>query len=176
MSKSLPKLSALLITLSLFVAAIGPVSAAEIQVGQKLPPLSLTDQHDKELSIDASTRFVIFARDKESSTMINRLLETTGADFLPSRGAVYLADISGMPGIIRDLFAMPKMRKYPYRIMLDRDAKSTADFPGKAGQATLIHLKNLSVEKIEFPASPEDLKRALEAAPAPSPAAPAVAR
>ena len=174
MTRLSPILSAFLILLTLALAV--PAGAAELQPGRQLQPITLPDQHDKEQSIDARTRFVIFARDKESSQLINGLLETAGADFLPTRDAVYLADISGMPGIIRDLFAMPKMRKYPYRIMLDRDAKASADFPGKAGSATLVHLRNLQVEKIEFPASPEDLRRALGAAPAPAVSPSPVAR
>jgi hypothetical protein len=71
-------------------------------------------------------------------------------DLLPSARMVYVSDISGMPSVIAKLFAVPAMRKRPYRILLDRDGTATADFPSSQGKATLIAIDKLQVESITY--------------------------
>lgn len=47
----------------------------------------------------------------------NHILADQGEGFLEKHGAAYLMDIHTMPAIAR-VFALPKMRKYPERIVL----------------------------------------------------------
>jgi hypothetical protein len=69
----------------------------------------------------------------------NRYLAEQGKDFLPSEHAIFVANIYGMPGIGR-FFAMPKMKKYPHRIML-ADAEGLLDaFPQEDGKVTVFEL------------------------------------
>jgi hypothetical protein len=69
----------------------------------------------------------------------NRYLTEQGKDFLPTKHAIFVANIYGMPGIGR-FFAMPKMKKYPHRIML-ADAEGLLDaFPQKDDKVTVFEL------------------------------------
>lgn len=148
----------------LVVAAVFAVVApaqAVIEPGQQMAPMKMTDQHDKELAVDAKTKIVLFSRDQAGNKVVNKALEGTPATFLPERGAVYAADISGMPGIITKMFALPKMRGYPYSVLLDRDASLTKALPAKEGHVTLLRLNQLKVEKIDYYSESEALKQAL---------------
>jgi hypothetical protein len=69
----------------------------------------------------------------------NKALEKKGADYLPDRNAVFIANIYGMPAVGR-FFAMPKMRKYPHRIMLADAEGLLDDFPQKDGKVTIFDL------------------------------------
>ena len=65
------------------------------------------------------------------------------------RNAVYLANIHGMPGIVR-AFAMPKMRKYAHRIILGDDAALIAKFPEQKGKVTVIKLASGKVASVTY--------------------------
>lgn len=148
-----------LATVMVFAATAS--AQASIQPGHQISPMKMTDQHDKVLAVDAKTKIVLFSRDQAGNKIVNKALEGTPASFLPERGAVYAADISGMPGIITKMFALPKMRGYPYSVLLDRDATVTKALPAKEGHVTLLRLNELKVEKIDYYSESEALKQAL---------------
>jgi len=69
----------------------------------------------------------------------NKALAEQGADYLPDSDAVFIANIYGMPAIGR-FFAMPKMRKYPHRIMLADAEGLLDDFPQEEDRVTVFDL------------------------------------
>ncbi len=81
--------------------------------------------------------------------------------FLEERHTVYLADISGMPGLVARMFAIPRMRKRPYPMLLDREGSLSERFPDVEGQATVVSLSKLRITAIEHFTTAEELKRAL---------------
>jgi hypothetical protein len=86
-----------------------------------------------------------------------------GRLLLERAGAVYVADVSRMPGVIRGLFAMPSLRRRGYPILIDADGSRTADFPSAEKRGTLVGLADRRVTSIEHFASAEELRAALEA-------------
>ena len=76
-----------------------------------------------------------------------------------------MADISRMPSLVAKLFALPAMRKRPYRMLLDRDGTATADFPARAGEVTLLRLHDGTIERVDYAASAAALRAALAPAP-----------
>jgi len=94
--------------------------------------------------------------------VVKAALGDTEQRVLDERGLVYVADISGMPAVISRMFAIPKMRKRPYRVLLDRDGAVVRDLPRVEGRPTLVALDRLRIVRIEHPASAEELKRATE--------------
>ncbi len=52
----------------------------------------------------------------------------------------YIADISSMPAAITRMFAVPAMRKYGYRILLDRESRIVPRFPGAADKVLWVTL------------------------------------
>jgi hypothetical protein len=76
--------------------------------------------------------------DKDSSTWMNAWLQEKPAGILEQIDAVYIADIEAMPAMITRLFALPKMRKYPYRLLLAQDKAFAATYPAKPGKIAVF--------------------------------------
>ena len=127
----------------------GAVRADTLVRGSTLPPLTLTDQHDVAVTIGPETRFIVFTRDMDAGDLVKGALAQQ-PKLLESAQAAYISDISGMPSMIAKVFAIPAMRKRPYRILLDRDGKTTAALPSIEGQATLIAQNNLQIESVTY--------------------------
>ena len=64
--------------------------------------------------------------------------------------AKYISDISGMPGIISRMFALPKMRDYNYVLMLNREDDFAEKFDQKEEKLTVYTLKEGVVKSVEF--------------------------
>ncbi len=143
-----------------------PVASAEpLQVGSALPALELADQHGDVRTLDASLRLVLFSRDMDGGGVIQEALKEEGAALLEREDAAYVADVSRMPGFVRRFIAKPRMRRRPYRMLLDETGEATADFPSVEGRPTLLFLESLRVVRIENPESAAELLRALEPEP-----------
>ena len=141
-------------------------------VGSRISPLSAEDQHGAPHRVDASVRVVLFSRDMQGGDVLKSALAEADPDLLDRAGAVYVADISRMPRLVTRLFALPGMRRRPYRMLLDRDGSLTRDFPDMEGKATLMHLDALRITDIEYVESPELLRRSLDAGSGPDPSNP----
>ena len=127
-----------LFILGLCLAAIS-AHAAQLAVGDAVPAFSLKDQHGKEFNFTIGVQFLLVVTDMGSAKSANKKLAEQGAGFLEKNHAAYLMDIHSMPGIAR-VFALPKMRKYPQRIVLVEDAKTLAAFPSKPERVTVLAL------------------------------------
>lgn len=135
--------------------------------------LALEDQHGERHTIPTDTRTVIFASDMDASKVVHALLEQRDPDWLPRHHAVFIADIHRMPGIITRLFALPKMRRHKYRMLLIRDETTGARFPRKPDELTVLTLDQLRPIAVTYLSSVEALERAVVAGVAidPTPAA-----
>jgi hypothetical protein len=120
-------------------------------VGDTLPAARFDDQHGRTHLLHERVRAIVFSRDMEAGDVIKAALGNgDGARLLGEAGAVYVADVSGMPGVIRRMFALPKMRQRPYAMLLDTDGDTTARFPSRSGQATVIVLERLRVTNVQY--------------------------
>ncbi len=138
-----------------------------LAVGSRMPEIALADQHDAAGTIGPAVRLVVFTRDMDAGDIVKEALAERGAALLDSARAVYVADIARMPAIISKLFAVPAMRKRAYRMLLDRDGNATAAFPAVDKKVTLMQLRELTFEHVEYVDSAAALRAALQAAAAP---------
>jgi hypothetical protein len=145
-----------------------PARAETYVVGSTLPELSLKDQHGEPHAIDEDVRGILFSRDMDGGGVLRKSLEEAGADLLKRTGSVYVADVSRMPGLVRRLFALPRLRRRGYPVLLDEDGSLTKDFPSAEGKGTLIELKGLRITRIRHFSAPEELEKALREASAQS--------
>ena len=81
---------------------------------------------------------------------------------LKDKKAIYVADISGMPGFITKMVAIPKMQKRPYTIAILRDEAQSKRFPQKDDAITIIKLKSGKVTEITFVTKQEEITKALQ--------------
>ncbi len=166
--------------LGLTLGLSGQASGEEVPAyaaGDALAPLELEDQHGEAASVGGDVRFILFSRDMEGGEVLKASVHDQDAESLATLGAVYVADIHQMPGLVSRLMAIPKMRERPYRILLDREGSETERIPNPAGHATLVALEELRVQSIQHFSEAAALRQHLgiesEAASAP-PAEPPV--
>jgi hypothetical protein len=115
------------------------LAAAPYRVGDKLEAFTTKDQHDRSYTLDGSARLLVVSFAMKPGKAVNAFLEEQPAGFLDQHHALYLANIYGMPSIGR-VFALPKMRKYPHRILL-ADAEGFLDrYPQQEDKVTVLSL------------------------------------
>jgi hypothetical protein len=145
--------------LALPAAAEGPKL-----VPDRLAAFELPDQHGSPQRVDGAVRVLLLSRDMDGGAVVRGALETKGAEagaFLSGLGAVYVADVSGMPGLVRRLFAVPRMRGRPYPVLLDTTGEATAALPAEPGRASVLWLEDLRPVRVELFDSPDALLAAL---------------
>ncbi len=147
--------------LTIFLALPLTLLAAPVEVGQPLPALQLKDQHDRAWQIGADTRLVLFAAGRKASNLALAVLSAQPRDFLEQRKAVYLADMSRMPGFVTRTFALPSLREQPFRIGVSLDERVLADWPAQPDAVLLIDLQDGRVSRVRSAGSEVELRTAL---------------
>ena len=96
------------------------LNAASLAVDSVVDNLKIKDQNEVEKVIDTNVKTILFASDKSTSDMLRDYLLPLSEkeNILEKNGAVYVADISGMPSLISKFIALPKMKKYPFSVLL----------------------------------------------------------
>ncbi|WP_295453339.1 hypothetical protein [uncultured Thiodictyon sp.] len=150
--------TAVLISLLLFSALL---AAATLQVGSPLPVLTLKDQHDAPQTVTPGTHYLIFAAERTPSAVVETALDGQTAQTLDAAKVRYVADISGMPGLVAAAFALPKMRKRPYPMLLGRTAAETAMLPRAPGKVTLMESVDGTITSVRFIGDAVTLRTAL---------------
>lgn len=133
-----------------------------LEPGERLAPWTLLDQHDVPYTLNDETRILLVARDMDGAKLVNAALEGKPKGYLDELHAVFLADISRMPRIIATLFALPKMRDYNYRVLLDHDARIAPRYPAGEGEVLWLQLDGLQVIAQQVFTRADDLRQALE--------------
>ncbi|MDZ4186808.1 MAG: hypothetical protein U1D25_01685 [Hydrogenophaga sp.] len=141
------------------------VLAAPPQPGQPLPELALKDQHDKPWTVSADTKLVLFAAGRKASNLMQTVLAGQPAGFLASRQAVYLADMSRMPGFVTRTFALPALREMPFVVGVVLDEALLADWPRQDGAVALIAMQGGRVSAVSHATTDAQLRSALGLAP-----------
>ena len=129
-------------------------------VGSNIPTLTIKDQFEKDYIVDANIKTIIFSATKTEGTTIKEFLLTKDKDYLTTNKTVYVADITGMPGIITSLIAMPKMKAYPFSVLLVDDANK-GFFPVQEDMISVISLDNGKITDIKYVKTAEDLGKIL---------------
>ena len=110
-----------------------------LKPGDRFPSFEAKDQHEQDYPMAEDTEYVFVTFDMGTGKRANKFFEEQGADWLPENNAVFLSNIYGMPGIGR-AFALPKMRKYPLRIMLADEKGLLYNYPTEKSMVTVFKL------------------------------------
>jgi len=148
------------------VAALGiPASAARAEsyaVDAVVPAIELPDQHGEPRVFDPSLRAVVFCRDMGAGEVVKDAVAKAGPTLFERNRAVYVVDLKGMSAFVRRWFALPGLRRRPYRVLVDDDGAKTVDFPSVEGRPTVLVLVNLRVASVQHPKNAEELIALLE--------------
>ncbi|HTO06872.1 MAG TPA: hypothetical protein VMR86_07410 [Myxococcota bacterium] len=136
-----------------------------LAVDARVPPLELPDQNGVVHPLDGSLRAIVFSRDMAAGQVVKDAIAKAGPTLFERNRSVYVVDLAGMSSFVRRWFALPGLRRKPYRILVDEDGTRTADFPVVEGRPTVLVLDDLRVSRVEEPASADALLAILEPAP-----------
>jgi hypothetical protein len=139
-----------------------PLWAQALEVGERLAPWTLLDQFDQAYTFDNQAQSLLVARSMEAAKLVDAALQGQPKGYLEARHAVFLADIQRMPRLIAKMFAVPHMRDYSYRIMLDRDGRIAPRYPGAQDKVLWLQLKDGRLVAQHEYATAEQLREALE--------------
>lgn len=142
-----------LFTVLLALSAI----ANSLSVGSDVSSIKIKDQFEKEHTINTNIKTILFASDKDTSDLLKDYLLSKDADILTRNNAVYVADISGMPSLISKFIAMPKMKKYPFSILLLDDTNKEI-FTKEEGKIIVYTLDNSKITNISKISKKEELE------------------
>ncbi|MEA3419295.1 MAG: hypothetical protein U9Q90_07830 [Campylobacterota bacterium] len=124
---------------------------------------TLPDQFDKSHTLDNSVQKLILVFAKDTGHTVKEFLKKQPADYLAKHHAMFVADISPMPVVIRNTFAMPDLKKQTYSVLLIYD-KKIAEALKKGAQTEMIAIATLNngkIEKVDYLKSEDELKAAL---------------
>ncbi|AVX24575.1 Uncharacterized protein ALO42_02853 [Pseudomonas syringae pv. atrofaciens] len=148
--------------LRILLLALLPLTANALQVGERLSSWTLLDQYDQPYTLNNQTQTLLVARSMDAATLVNAALQDKPKGFLESRHTVFVADIQKMPTIIAKMFAIPKMRDYSYRVMLDRDARIVPQYAGDDDKVLWLQLRDGQLVSQQQFGSADSLRAALE--------------
>ena len=135
----------------------------KVVVGNSLESLKLNDQFEKPQSLKADTTKVIFAFSKDMGHMSNEFFDKQDADYLAKHNAVFVADVSGAPSLIRSMFIMPGLKEFKHTVLVIEDKNVAASYRIEAHKEAImiVEINNFIIENISYVSSEEELSQAL---------------
>ncbi|MBT8766320.1 FAD/FMN-containing dehydrogenase [Metapseudomonas boanensis] len=133
-----------------------------LEQGERLAPWTLLDQFEQPYSLNDELQVLLVARSMDGAKLVKGALEGQPKGYLEGRRTVFVADISRMPALVSKLFALPAMRDYNYRVLLDRESRVVSRYPGDEAKVLWLRLDHGAlVEQREYD-SAAALREALE--------------
>lgn len=149
---------------AIVLLSLMPLLAQAVEVGERLAPWTLLDQFDQARSLDNQVEILLVARSMDAAKLLNTALQDRPRGYLEARQAVFVADIQRMPRLIATMFALPAMRDYAYRVLLDRDGRVAPRYPGAVDKVLWLQLHDGQLLARHEYASAGELRAALEQA------------
>jgi len=136
---------------------------AKLVVEKSLQNLKLNDQNEKPQTLQKDTKIIFFSFSKKVGHKCNEFLEKQDADFLSKHKAVYVADVSPAPSLIKSMFILPDLKELKFPILLINDDMLSAEYSKGINKEKIIvvHLENLKITKIDTLESADELAKAL---------------
>ena len=127
-------------------------------------PWTLLDQFDRAYTLNDQLQILLVARSMDGAEIVEQALQGEPEGYLEERNALFVADVSRMPAVISTLFAIPAMRDYSYRVLLDRTPRVVPRYPGDADKVLWVEMQQGRVASHREFADPAALKKALQQA------------
>ena len=134
-----------------------------INVGSKLS-LTLPNQFDAPASLTNETKKIVFVFAKATGHTVKEFLKQQDKEYLTSRNALFVADISPMPTVIRNTFALPDFKKSDYSVLLiyDKSIAKTLKNEAQADKIVVASLDNMTIKEIQYVSTEDELRKILK--------------
>ncbi|MCB1180013.1 MAG: hypothetical protein KDK36_20715, partial [Leptospiraceae bacterium] len=131
-----------------------------IKEGDNLESLNLIeyeDQFGEIQKIKTEDRILIFASDMDGTKIAHEVFKQKGEGYLKEKKSIFIGDIHKMPWLISKFIALPKMRKYPYKIFLIKDDKKGDNFNKGKGKLTGYKIENFVIKEFQIISNTDEL-------------------
>ncbi len=116
----------------------------------------------REMRVPKKPKLIVVAFEQETGALVNDYLKTKEPLYMTRNRSIFVADISKMPTIITNTFALPKMRKYNHLVYLHYNDEFQKVLPMKKDKLTLLHVEDSKIKNISFISTVDELKTAIE--------------
>jgi len=137
----------------------------KLVVKQSTSTFALNDQNEEAHTISPDTKTMVFAFSKDMGHTCNDFFATKEDSYLDDNNAVFVADVSGAPSVIRSMFIMPGLKDFKHTVLVIDDKNVARGY--KAGMDTekivIISLEDNIITGIETVSTTEELAAKIEA-------------
>ena len=137
---------------------------AKLVVQKELASITLNDQFEKQHTMASDTKTVIFAFSKDMGHMCNDFFATKDASYLQNNKAIFIADVSSAPSLIRSMFILPGLKDFKHTVLVLDDKSIAAPF--RASQDTektvVVSLEGNTIISIDSATTPNQLSALIE--------------
>ena len=135
----------------------------ELNAGSTIS-FTLPDQFDKAHTLQADTKILVLVFAKATGHTVKEFLKKQDSDYLAKRSTLFVADISPMPTVIRNTFALPDLKKSAYSVLLiyDKNIAKQLKNEKEADKIAVVTLENGVVKATKYIGSEEELKAILK--------------
>ncbi|MDF1881514.1 hypothetical protein JHD50_09405 [Sulfurimonas sp. MAG313] len=137
---------------------------AKLVINQSVESFNLKDQHDKAHPIKEDTKTLIFAFSKEMGHTCNDFFATKSDTYLEDNNAIFIADVSAAPSVIRSMFIMPGLKDFKHTVLVIDDENIATGY--RAGQDSekiiLVSVNDHIITDIKAISSVEELGQGIE--------------
>jgi hypothetical protein len=119
-----------------------------ITTGDTLPAFKIQNQFEEPAELNAETKWIIFSSDMKAAKLLTEYLNQNAKN-LDLTKSLIISDISKMPGLVSKMFAIPKMKKYNFKLALDKEGDVTKAWPRQEGVILVMKVDQLKVESTE---------------------------
>jgi len=136
----------------------------DIKIGNKLADFTIADQFDKKSSLTTDTKKVMFAATKDMGHIIKKYLLNKPKNYLQKRDIIFIADISSMPTIIFNMFALSDMQSANYSMLLIKKEANAKRFVNEAKKdyIMIVSLNNKIITDIKYVNNKNDLQKEID--------------
>ncbi len=133
----------------MFLLLLEILFADVLNVDDKFPFHSFSDQFEKKLTVTPQTKEIIISFSKKNGKAVKAFLESRKG-YLKQRDAIYLADVTSAPSIAMSLFMKPALKKYDFSVGLIEDDAMAERLPKMEGKTTVIRLDKMIITSITY--------------------------
>ncbi len=118
----------------------------------------LPDQFNKAHQLKNDTKILILAFQKEYGHIVREFLKEQNPNFLNQHKAYFIADISKVPVIIRNMFILRDLKKSKFPVLLIYDKDISQKLNEKRDGIVIFYLNNKQIIQTKIIHSKDDLQ------------------
>ena len=119
----------------------------------------LPDQFDKTHEVTSDTKLLMMAFSKEDGHTIREYLKSHKPTLLEENHAMFLADISKVPVVIRNMVILKDFKKSKFPVVIIYDKKISETLNDKKDKILVFHLENKKIVKVEHIKSEKEIDK-----------------